>query len=95
MAHTVHVHALATAPVHSSHWGVCTTCALCVAQAEWVELLQAGGEYTVTSIGSVVPANITPAFRVYHKLSKTFTTAELTGPTYQRWFVAERCVRAP
>ena len=64
-------------------------------QAEWTHLLQSGGEWTVTRIGSVVPRNITGAFRQFHKLSKTFSTNELTGPTYQRVFVAERCRPSP
>ena len=54
-------------------------------------MLQAGGEYTVTRIGAVVARNVTREFRARHKLSATFTNLELTGPTYQRYFVAERC----
>ena len=45
----------------------------------------------VTGWLAVVPRNITGAFRQFHKLSKTFSNNELTGPTYQRYFVAERC----
>ena len=62
-------------------------------QAEWIDLLQEGGEFTVTRVGSVLPRNLSTEFRVYHRLSKTFNSIELTGPTYQRYFVAERCIR--
>ena len=28
----------------------------------------------------------------HHRLAKSFNSGELTGPTYQRYFVAERCL---
>ena len=63
-------------------------------QAEWVALLQAGGVFTVTRVGAVVPRNLTAEYRTLHKLSRT-GVAELTGPSYQRYFVAERCLPVP
>ena len=59
-------------------------------QYEWTHLLQEGGQFTVTRVGSVVPRVLSAEYRALHKLSK-MGVSELTGPTYQRYFVAERC----
>ena len=64
-------------------------------QAEWIELMQSSGHFTVTRVGAVVAASIDAEFRHHHRLAKTWNSAELTGPTYQRYFVAERCTPKP
>jgi len=59
-------------------------------QQEWVSLLQADGDYMVTRIGAVVARNLSREYRLLHRLGGD-RRGELTGPMYQRFFVAERC----
>lgn len=61
-------------------------------QAEWTRLLQHGGQFTVTRVGVVSSLNLSAEFRHTHRLSQRWSKPELTGPSYQRYFVAERCL---
>ena len=61
-------------------------------QQEWVRLLQASGAFTVTRVGAVVARNLSHEFRLQHRLANHWNPYEYVGPTYQRYFVAERCV---
>lgn len=64
------------------------------AQQDWVRMLQASGDFTVTRVGAVVARNLSWEFRHAHKLALHWSPSELVGPTYQRYFVAERCLDA-
>ena len=47
----------------------------------------------VTRVGAIVPRELSTEFRRAHRLTNAWQFAyEMTGPTYQRYLVAERCL---
>ena len=63
-------------------------------QREWISLLEEHTGFVVTSIRTVCPRDLSNFTEYYqqHRIAGDKHVLDLSGPTYQRLFVAQRCV---